>query len=329
MGYSLGKRTCLGVMAHNGPPEDDCNEFTSSKRQKRHVCYAYNAGHELSASCATNKQKDMFDQEFRRNSPYLGGTENVDFCQASVTTDRREINVCGKCNKGGKLVVCGTNSCSFAIHESCLGSLSSFGRTGVFYCPFCAYFQAISKYVDVERKAYLMRKDLSNFLCSRTIKELNRPPRKSCRTKQHQRGHGDGCLTLGFGDNPAYRGRNVDSTDGTPHPLHTNEKRTENTGQVSHSSRVHRQDEMAERVILKSQCENTSCQVPGKSIMSEGHAEVRATKGILRYPEAHSSCEYKCSLRTESADAQKRSEEEEESGVSKCFKRVKKYKRPQ
>ncbi|KAL0421963.1 UNVERIFIED_CONTAM: hypothetical protein Slati_3219200 [Sesamum latifolium] len=89
-----------------------------------------------------------------------------------------------KCNKGGKLLVCSSNSCPLVIHESCLGSDATFDTKGKFYCPFCAYSRAISKYMEIKKKVSLARKDFATFICLGRPKESKEPSRRSCRLKQ-------------------------------------------------------------------------------------------------------------------------------------------------
>ncbi|GMH20135.1 hypothetical protein Nepgr_021976 [Nepenthes gracilis] len=89
--------------------------------------------------------------------------------QDSLTaTDWTEKNLCMKCNKGGEVLICAASGCPLVIHERCLGFSSSFDYRGDFKCPFCAYSQAISDYVDAKRKASLTRKQLSLFIAGNT-----------------------------------------------------------------------------------------------------------------------------------------------------------------
>ncbi|KAI3819950.1 hypothetical protein L1987_13804 [Smallanthus sonchifolius] len=82
------------------------------------------------------------------------------------TVDFTEIFLCMKCSKGGQLLVCSSDACPFRVHESCLGSASTCDGNETFFCPFCSYSHAISKYLEVKKKASLARKDLQAFLCS-------------------------------------------------------------------------------------------------------------------------------------------------------------------
>ncbi|KAL8232692.1 hypothetical protein R6Q57_002470 [Mikania cordata] len=83
-----------------------------------------------------------------------------------ATIDYPEIYLCMKCSKGGQLLVCSSDACPFRVHESCLGSAATFDENETFFCPFCSYSHAISKYLEVKKKASLARQDLQVFLSS-------------------------------------------------------------------------------------------------------------------------------------------------------------------
>ncbi|KAD4584688.1 hypothetical protein E3N88_22289 [Mikania micrantha] len=83
-----------------------------------------------------------------------------------ATIDYTEIYLCMKCSKGGQLLVCSSDACPFRVHESCLGSAATFDENETFFCPFCSYSHAISKYLEVKKKATLARQDLQVFLSS-------------------------------------------------------------------------------------------------------------------------------------------------------------------
>ncbi|XP_019165712.1 PREDICTED: uncharacterized protein LOC109161675 [Ipomoea nil] len=80
-----------------------------------------------------------------------------------ATADSKELNLCVKCNKDGKLLVCSSETCPVMVHDSCLGSVPILDKAGGFYCPFCAYSQAISKYLEVKKKVPHARNDLKSF----------------------------------------------------------------------------------------------------------------------------------------------------------------------
>lgn len=195
--------------------------------------------------------------------------------------DWRELNSCIKCNKSGKLLICSSNSCSSAIHESCLGSDAIFEKMEEFQCPFCAYSLALSKYLEVKTKVSLARKDLVTFLSGRSRKqsevkffrscgivqnhlELDDDSHKSKQTrafgkkvnKLHSRKKIEckeiGPLVSSSGDNPPQKG--VASTSELTKSLNKDKQEGEGMGQESQSPRVHGLASMAN---LISQGENT------------------------------------------------------------------------
>ncbi|XP_071687299.1 uncharacterized protein [Rutidosis leptorrhynchoides] len=92
----------------------------------------------------------------------------------------KETNICMKCNKGGTLLVCSSNACSFVIHASCLVSISALANesTAKFYCPFCRHSQAIASYWRAKRNASLARNDIAFFNCS-SLKNIPERSHKS------------------------------------------------------------------------------------------------------------------------------------------------------
>ncbi|WMV19286.1 hypothetical protein MTR67_012671 [Solanum verrucosum] len=85
--------------------------------------------------------------------------------QDPLTTENgRVLNLCVKCNEGGQLLICSSNTCPLVVHQSCLGSVPSFDNGGNVYCPFCAYSRAISEYLEGKKMSLLARKDLASFV---------------------------------------------------------------------------------------------------------------------------------------------------------------------
>nr|KAJ0190086.1 hypothetical protein LSAT_V11C800420780 [Lactuca sativa] len=84
------------------------------------------------------------------------------------------MNLCVKCNEGGELLVCSSDSCPLQVHESCLGFAITFDENSNFFCPFCTYSRAISEYQEAKRKASQARNDLQAF-SSFTVKKGSRP----------------------------------------------------------------------------------------------------------------------------------------------------------
>ncbi|GAA0151830.1 hypothetical protein LIER_10463 [Lithospermum erythrorhizon] len=96
-----------------------------------------------------------------------------------------QLNRCVRCNKDGNLLVCSSSSCPFVVHEECLGPASNFERMEDFYCPFCAYSRAISRYLEVKKNFSLARTELSAFLAFRAELEEKSSPKKFSRSKKH------------------------------------------------------------------------------------------------------------------------------------------------
>ncbi|KAF7804094.1 uncharacterized protein G2W53_043205 [Senna tora] len=82
----------------------------------------------------------------------------------SASTEWGEGNLCMKCKKSGTLLICKTTTCQLMVHESCLGAPVRLDAEGNFFCPFCAYSNATSKYLEAKKKAFLAKEDLCTFL---------------------------------------------------------------------------------------------------------------------------------------------------------------------
>ncbi|KAL9265282.1 hypothetical protein AKJ16_DCAP18892 [Drosera capensis] len=72
--------------------------------------------------------------------------------------------LCMMCNEGGKILICSGNGCETVIHDRCLCCPLTCDNNGNFYCPFCAYMDAISDYDKAKKNASLARKELSLFI---------------------------------------------------------------------------------------------------------------------------------------------------------------------
>ncbi|CAL5351966.1 unnamed protein product [Camellia sinensis] len=103
-----------------------------------------------------------------------------------ATVDCTELTLCMKCNEGGQLLVCSSSTCPLVVHQRCLSSAPSFDDSGKFYCPFCAYSQAISKYFEVKKKASLARKDLAAFIGLENGHRANKLCKRFLRPEQNQ-----------------------------------------------------------------------------------------------------------------------------------------------
>ncbi|KAI3463897.1 hypothetical protein Pfo_020560 [Paulownia fortunei] len=365
------------------------DKFDGEQRQVHEDQNAEGDKREFHRLITTNDDMDKFEQNVLRNAPNVGEAEedvniftdsdgyhdertNIDtkkktflssqctYSQDSLATiDWRELNLCVKCNKGGKLLACSANSCPLVIHQSCVGSDASFDARGKFYCPFCAYSRAISEYMEIKKKASLARNNLATFICLGTQKESKKQSQRSCRIKQNHLEQDDGLpksnelnerdvvkkvstrqrrkkleyeqagpSELRSGYSASFGRKAVDSTNRIAHTLNKTKREGKRTRQVSQSPRVYGQHQMAALAIHKSQGENTSCQVSEGSDGSKKHADIRYKKGILCPPETDLPRENKFSQSSQSADSEETSEEGNENcGASKYFIRVRKQER--
>ncbi|XP_075490060.1 uncharacterized protein LOC142528778 isoform X2 [Primulina tabacum] len=198
--------------------------------------------------------------------------------------DWRELNRCIKCNESGKLLICSSNSCFSAIHESCLGSDAIFDKMEEFHCPFCAYSLALSKYLEVKGKVSLARKDLASFLSRGSRKQSKG---KFCMSRQMVQNHLEqdedsqkselqtrggkvnkhhsrknieckevGPSVFSFGDNPHRKG--VAPTNELTKDF-SKDKQGEGMRQESQSPGVHGQNQVTAMADHISQGENTKC----------------------------------------------------------------------
>ncbi|XP_076921267.1 uncharacterized protein LOC143582635 [Bidens hawaiensis] len=109
-----------------------------------------------------------------------------------------EIDLCMKCNESGELLLCSSDSCLLRFHVSCLGSTVTFEENGKFFCPFCAYSRAISKYQEAKRNASLARKKLqafSNFTVKPRPNELSTKPSELEENEDIQMGENINCMS--------------------------------------------------------------------------------------------------------------------------------------
>uniref|UniRef100_A0A2P2JDW9 Myb-like domain-containing protein n=1 Tax=Rhizophora mucronata TaxID=61149 RepID=A0A2P2JDW9_RHIMU len=90
------------------------------------------------------------------------------------TADWTEQSLCVKCSKAGQLLVCSASGCPLAVHANCLSSPVKFDDEGNFYCPFSAYSQAISDYLESKKKVSLAKKELIAFVRSSSDHPLKR-----------------------------------------------------------------------------------------------------------------------------------------------------------
>ncbi|KAL4558085.1 hypothetical protein LXL04_036281 [Taraxacum kok-saghyz] len=122
-----------------------------------------------------DKDDEMIDifakKEAFINSQYTLSQDSM------ATFDSIEVVICMKCNKGGRLLICSSDTCQIRVHKRCLGSSRTVDEKGKFFCPFCVYSHAISKYLEVKKKASLARKNLQVFISS-GVKHRPKTPSK-------------------------------------------------------------------------------------------------------------------------------------------------------
>ena len=103
-----------------------------------------------------NRHGEMFFVAEQSCAPQ--GIHDVEHC---LEIDWTEKEVCIKCDKGGKLLVCTDTNCPLAVHEECMSCSARFDSEGNFYCPYCSYKQAMLGTRKARKKALLAKKALS------------------------------------------------------------------------------------------------------------------------------------------------------------------------
>ncbi|KAL8533025.1 hypothetical protein ACS0TY_009328 [Phlomoides rotata] len=340
---------------------------------------AENVRKDFNGLMTMNEGVNKFDQNIPRIVPTIGEAEDADkpndtdgyqaersnidtkkkiflssqcsYSQDSLaTTDWRELHLCMKCNKGGELLSCSSDSCPLVIHESCLGSDASFDTSGKFYCPFCAYSRAISKYVEVKEKVSLTRKYFSTFICLEPqlhseksfgiegnhlhqtddlpkSNELNQRDGVEKASNHHLRKKLEfeqvGPSELRSSHSPPFGRKTVGSTKRLAQSLDKENQDGKSIRKVSKSTRAKGRKQTAALEIRNIQDETTSTQVSETS-GSEKHGDVRSKKGLICPSEADLPCKQKCSRSAQSSDALVLSES---SDAAKHFVRVRKQAR--
>ncbi|CAA0836041.1 RING/FYVE/PHD zinc finger superfamily protein [Striga hermonthica] len=259
-----------------------------------------------------------------------------------ATIDWRGLNLCVKCNLGGKLLVCGSDSCPLVIHQSCLGSDADSDTTGEFYCPFCAYSRAISKYMEIKKRTALARKDLATFFCLGTQKGSEKQSRRLYKANENNLEQDDGLPKgnelkrraervsdrhrrrkleyeqPGLSEHSPPFGRKVLASTNTQSPK----------GGESFKSQEGSGEQQRPAVEIDiSRGKSTSNQVIEGHGRSEKRANIGSKRGTLRSPETDLPHGNKSSRSSQSTDVEETSEQENEnSGPSKNFVRVRKQK---
>lgn len=105
---------------------------------------------------------DETDEILIRNNAFLNS--QYSHSQDSLATLNGTKKLCMVCNIGGQLLVCSSGSCQRVVHEKCMGVAPTFDAARNFYCPFCAYSQVISEYLESKKKYSLARRALVTFI---------------------------------------------------------------------------------------------------------------------------------------------------------------------
>ncbi|XP_047313083.1 uncharacterized protein LOC124916413 [Impatiens glandulifera] len=114
------------------------------------------------------------------------GTFSEDTFSATQNT---ELNLCIKCNRDGQLLICKTRTCTIVVHPSCLG----YDAPSPFYCPFCAYSNAFSEYLESKKQLSLSRKSLRAFIAVELKRYVEKGNKQSTHNK-HQKETLESCL---------------------------------------------------------------------------------------------------------------------------------------
>lgn len=121
------------------------------------------------ASADVSKKKTIADETKDLCHLDYVATEKRDFLSSKCSLNRyshsKEKDHCLMCNEGGQLLICSTSDCPLVYHESCMGSDFISYEKGNFYCPFCAYSLDLTEYLETEKEASRLRKDLHSFSC--------------------------------------------------------------------------------------------------------------------------------------------------------------------
>lgn len=316
---------------------DKANEYLGKSDQN--IQRSPSEAEKKNACVESDQQHDEIADIARRKESFL--SSQCMLSQGSLADDWSELNLCVKCSKGENVIVCCSNSCPVAIHENCLVSVASFDKDGKFYCPFCAYSQAVSEYQKAKKKASAARNSLAKFIFAGAEKVTEKEPSRSygtskmnskqvdglpkCNEPNTKRSGPSGEFCYGDGRYPIGGGV-VGSTDRPPHNFRTQGQERRHRRLVPDYLRdqgYHQMEDNAQHV----------------SEQSDEHPEIRSKNGISGPAETGVLCEHKSSLSAEIANAEEISEEEYKSsadadqiseeklvnrGASKNYKRLRK-----
>lgn len=92
------------------------------------------------------------------------GARDINVQEDCLKINWIEKDVCIKCERDGKLLICCDIGCPIAVHEKCMGCRPKFDDMGNFYCPYCSYKRAVAESSQAREKAMLAKKALSIFI---------------------------------------------------------------------------------------------------------------------------------------------------------------------
>lgn len=262
-----------------------------------------------------------------------------------ASTDCPEVNLCVKCNKGGKLLVCSSTSCPLVVHVHCLGSAMNSDTAESFYCPSCAYSQAIKQYEEAKEKTSSALKGLIAFYCFGTRRESKKQlvtsnqmeldegieennevihrnfveERKNYQSKKNVEDKLAEPSVLNSGDSLPSQRKPIESTKETLLTIDELNHGVKKMAQDYQSPQDRGENHMDALVVYQLQDENLSGQDPERSDRCDRYMKIRSKKGGL-CPKTKSSRQRTCSLAIKSIDAEEMFDKENESAcASKYF----------
>lgn len=293
--------------------------------------------------CDSGYSEGRTDITIRRNA-FL--SSQCTYSQDSfATTDCEEVNLCVKCNKSGKLLMCSSTSCPLVVHVHCLGSVMNSDMVESFYCPSCAYSRAIKQYEEAKEKVSSALKGLSAFYsfgtCRESKKQLVSSNQmeldegieennevihtnfaegcKNCQSKNNVVDKLAEPSVLNSGDSLPSQGKPIESTNEELLTIDELNHGVKKMAQDDQSPQDRVENHMDALVVYRLQDENLSGQEPERSDRCDRYMKIRSKKGEL-CPKTESSRQRTCSLAIKSIDAEKMFDKENESAcASKYF----------
>ncbi|XP_075519461.1 uncharacterized protein LOC142553234 isoform X2 [Primulina tabacum] len=293
--------------------------------------------------CDSGYSEGRTDITIRRNA-FL--SSQCTYSQDSfATSDCREVKLCVKCNKGGKLLVCSSTSCPLAVHVHCLGSAMKSDTVESFYCPSCAYSRAIKQYEEAKEKTSSALKGLIAFYCFGACRESKKQlvtsnqieldevveennevihrnfleGRKNCQSKKNVEDKLAEPSALNSGDSLPSQGKPIESTNEMLLTMDELDHGVKKMAQDYQYPQDRGKNHMDALVVYQLPHENLSGQDPERSDRCDRYMKIRSKKGGL-CPKTESSRKRTCSLSIKSIDAEEMFDKENESAcASKYF----------